>query len=121
MRKIEHIKHNVQMTIVSNIKSTLPQVDDAKEFLKIVEECFRSADKYLAGTLMTDLTTRKFDGTCRMHEHVLEVTNIDAKLKGLGMNVDKFFLVQFILNSLPSQYGPFQIHCDNINDKWNVN
>jgi hypothetical protein len=37
------------------------------------------------------------------------------------MNVDEFFLVQFILNSLPSQYGPFQIHYNTIKDKWNVN
>ena len=37
------------------------------------------------------------------------------------MNVDEFFLVQFILNSLPSQYGPFQINYNTIKDKWNLN
>ncbi|KAK9148100.1 hypothetical protein Scep_006857 [Stephania cephalantha] len=111
----------MRMTIVSSIKSTLPQADNTKEFLKIVEERFLTADKSLAGTLMDDLTTRKFDGTCEMHEHVLEMTNIAAKLKGLGMNVDEFFLVQFILNSLHSQYGPFQILYNTIRDKWNVN
>lgn len=37
------------------------------------------------------------------------------------MNVDEFSLVQFILNSLPSQYGLFQIHYNTIKDKWNVN
>jgi hypothetical protein len=44
----------------------------------------------------------KFDGTGGMHEHILEMTNLAAKLKALGMNEDEFFLVQFILNSLPS-------------------
>ena len=33
------------------------------------------------------------------------------------MNVDESFLVQFILNSLPLQYGPFQIHYNTIKDK----
>ena len=42
----------------------------------------------------------KFDGTRGMHEHILEMSNIVAKLKALGMNVDESFLVQFILNSL---------------------
>jgi hypothetical protein len=63
----------------------------------------------------------KFDGTRGMHEHILEMTNLAGKLKALGMNVDEFFLVQFILNSVPPQYGPFQIHYNTIKDKWNVN
>ncbi|XP_024163957.2 uncharacterized protein LOC112170921 [Rosa chinensis] len=56
-----------------------------------------------------------------MHEHVLEMTNLAAKLKALGMNVDEFFLVQFILNSLHPQYEAFQINYNTIKDKWNVN
>ena len=72
-----------------------------------MEKRFRSADKPLAGTLMAKLTTMKFDGTRGMHEHILEMSNLAAKLKALGMNVDESFLVQFILNSLPLQYGPF--------------
>ncbi|KAL5698317.1 hypothetical protein ACHQM5_029371 [Ranunculus cassubicifolius] len=48
------------------------------------------------------------------------MSNLAAKLKTLGMNVDESFLVQFILNSLPSQYGPFQIHYNTIKDKWDI-
>ena len=80
---------------------TLPKTDDAKEFLANVAECFKTADKSLVGTLMAKLTTMKFDGTHGIKEHVLEMTNLATQLKTLGMNVDEFFLVQFILNSLP--------------------
>ena len=109
------------MSIANNIKSTLPECDTAKEFFKTVEECFCSTDKSLVGTLMAKLITVQFDGTCRMHEHILEMSNLTAKLKALGMNVDESFLVQFILNSLSFQYRPFQIHYNTIKDKWNVN
>ncbi|CAD5164122.1 unnamed protein product [Musa acuminata subsp. malaccensis] len=44
-----------------------------------------------------------------------------AKLKTLGMNVDESFLVQFILNSLSSQFGPFKIHYNTNKDKWDLN
>ncbi|KAG8365801.1 hypothetical protein BUALT_Bualt17G0009600 [Buddleja alternifolia] len=44
-----------------------------------------------------------------------------ARLKSLGMTVDDSFLVQFILNSLPPEYGPFQINYNTIKDKWDVN
>ena len=50
------------MTIANNIKSTLPETVTALEYLKFVEEHFRSADKSLAGTLMAELMTMKYDG-----------------------------------------------------------
>jgi hypothetical protein len=86
-----------------------------------VVERFKTADKPLVGTLKAKLTTMKFDGTCGIQEHVLEMTNLAAQLKTLGMNVDEFFLVQFILNSLPPQYGSFQINYNTMKDKWNLN
>ncbi|KAL5763057.1 hypothetical protein ACOSP7_019321 [Xanthoceras sorbifolium] len=58
---------------------------------------------------MGTLTTIKFDGSHIMHEHVIEMTNITAKLKSLGMNVDENFLMQFIINSLPSKYIKAQV------------
>ena len=42
---------------------------------------------------MSTLTTMKFDGSCTMHEHVIEMTNIAARLKTLGMVVNENFLV----------------------------
>ena len=86
-----------------------------------MEERFRSADKSLAGTLMAQLTTIKFDGSRSMQEHTIEMTNIAARLKSLGMAVDDSFMVQFILNSLPSECGAFQINYNTMKDKWDVN
>ena len=62
----------------------------------------------------------KLDGSCTMQNRIIEMTNIAAILWTLGMKVDDTFLVQFILNSLPREYGPFQINYNTINDKWDV-
>ena len=110
----------MRMSIANNIKSALPKTKNAKEFMKFVEERSQKNDKYLAGTLMSTLTTMKFDGSRTMHEHVIEMTNIVARLQSLGMAVDENFLVQFILNSLPSEYGPFQMNYNTMKDKWNM-
>uniref|UniRef100_A0A1U7Y848 Uncharacterized protein LOC104245390 n=1 Tax=Nicotiana sylvestris TaxID=4096 RepID=A0A1U7Y848_NICSY len=110
----------LQMTIANNIKSTFSQIENAREYLKFVEESFCSVDKSLAGTLMDELMTIKFDGSCSMQNHIIEMTNIAARLQTLGIKVDDSFLVQFILNSLPPEYGPFQINYNTIKDKWNV-
>jgi hypothetical protein len=50
---------------------------------------------------MGTLITMKLDGSHSTHEHVIEMKNIAARLKSLGMNMDENFLVQFIINSLP--------------------
>ncbi|RVW70125.1 hypothetical protein CK203_062183 [Vitis vinifera] len=42
---------------------------------KLALKTHDSADKSLAGTLMAELTTMKLDGTCGMHEHILEMSN----------------------------------------------
>ena len=65
--------------------------------------------------------TMKFDGSRSMQEHTIEKTNIAVRLKTLGMVVEDSFLVQFILNSLLSKYGAFQINYNTIKDKCDVN
>ncbi|XP_022883856.1 uncharacterized protein LOC111400697 [Olea europaea var. sylvestris] len=111
----------MQITLAKNIKPTIPKIEIAKEYMKFVEERSQIADKSLAGTLMGTLTTMKFDGSRTMHEHVTEMSNITARLKTLGMTVDENFLVQFIINSLPPEYGPFHMNYNTLKDKWNVN
>ena len=107
----------MRMSIASNIKSAFSKTDEAKEFMKFVEERSQIVDKSLTRTLMSTLTTMKFDSSRTMHEHVIEMTNIAARLKSLGMAVDEGFLMQFILNSLSSEYGPFQMNYNTMKDK----
>jgi len=83
----------MRMNITSNIKSTLPKIDNVREFMKFVEECSQTADKSLTRTLMSTLTTMKFDDSRTMHDHVIKMTNIATRLKSLEMAVDEGFLV----------------------------
>ncbi|XP_024010507.1 uncharacterized protein LOC112085508 [Eutrema salsugineum] len=68
----------LRMTIASNIKTSLPVAEKASAYLVAIEERFKTADKSLAGKLMADLTTIKYDGTRSMHDHCIEMTNLAA-------------------------------------------
>ena len=105
------------MNIASNIKTTFPKTENEKDFLKFVAESSQTAGKSLAGTLIGTLTTIKFHGSRTMHEHVNEMTNVATRVKSLRMEVEQNFLVQFIINSLPSKYGPFQMKYNTLKDK----
>ena len=107
----------MRMTVANNIKTTIPQTESAKDYLRFVEERFCTADKLLAGSLIAELTTMKFDRLRSMQEHIIKMTNLAAKLKTLGMSVEDFFIVKFILNSLSPEYEPFQINYNTIKDK----
>ncbi|RVW73044.1 Retrovirus-related Pol polyprotein from transposon TNT 1-94 [Vitis vinifera] len=70
---------------------------------------------------MAELTTMKYDGHKGIQQHILNMTEKAAKLKALGMSMDESFLVQFVLNSLPSQFAPFKIYYNTNSDQWNLN
>ena len=57
------------------------------------------------------------DGQKGIQQHILNMTEKAA----LGMGMDESFLVQFVLNSLPSQFAPFKIHYNTNSDQWNLN
>nr|KJB64717.1 hypothetical protein B456_010G061700 [Gossypium raimondii] len=87
--------------------TTIPQTESVKENLTFVEKRFHYADKPLTGTFMAQFMTMKFNGSRGMLEHIIKMTNIAAKLKILGITIDDSFLLQFILNLTPPNYGHF--------------
>ena len=72
MGKIKHISLMfIWMIVANNLKSTFVATKSAKEFRNLLEEKSQTIDKSLVGTLMSTLTTMKYDGSHTMHEHVL--------------------------------------------------
>ena len=100
----------MQVIVVNNIKSTIPRTESAEEYRKFVEEHsqFGAASKSLTRTLMSTLTIIKFDGSCTMLRHIIEMININ-KITKVHVIGSRNFVVQFFINSLPVEYGPFQI------------
>ncbi|WVZ16815.1 hypothetical protein V8G54_009797 [Vigna mungo] len=111
----------MHMSMAENVKPSMPKTENAKEFMKMIKEYSQSdiTDKSIVGTLMSELTTKKFDWSQPIHEHVTGMANIASRLKSMGMEVNEFFLVQFIMNSLPPEFGQFQVNYNTIKDKWN--
>ena len=93
--------------MAKNVKPSMPKTENAKEFIRIIKEYSQSdiTDKSIVGTLMSELTTKKFDWSQLIHDHVTGMANIATKLKSMGMEVNESFLVHFIMKSLPPEFG----------------
>ncbi|PKI70508.1 hypothetical protein CRG98_009013 [Punica granatum] len=79
-----------------------------------------SGDKALASTLMKRLTSKTFDSSKGVRAHITEMRDLIAQLKTLKIDISESFLVHFILNSLPAEYGPFKISHNTHKEEWSI-
>lgn len=56
-----------------------------------------------------------------VHKHIMQMRDTVAQLKKLKVEISESFLVHYILNTLPHQYGPFKISYNTHKDKWSIN
>jgi len=56
-----------------------------------------------------------------VHEYIKQMRDISAQLEKLEVDMSESFLVHFILNTLPLEYGPFKVSCNTHKDKWSIN
>ena len=56
-----------------------------------------------------------------VREYIMQMRDISAQLKKLEVDMFESFLVHFILNTLPLEYGSFKISYNTHKDKWSIN
>ncbi|KAF7130380.1 hypothetical protein RHSIM_Rhsim10G0199300 [Rhododendron simsii] len=111
----------IKTHISSSIRNSIPSCDKVKDYMKAIEEQFVSSDKALANTLMNRLSGMKHNSSRSVREHIMGMRDIVARLKSLEIEISDSFLVHFILNSLPAEFGPFKISYNTHKEKWSIN
>ncbi|XP_052294166.1 uncharacterized protein LOC127901262 [Citrus sinensis] len=111
----------IKAHVGKSIRGSIPDCDKVNDYLNAIEQQFETSDKAMTSTLMSKLSSMKFTGTKGVREHIMEMRDIAARLKSLEIEISKSFLVHFILNSLPQDYGPFKISYNTHKEKWSIN
>ena len=78
-------------------------------------------DKALTSTLIMKFSSLRLTDVSGAREHIMQMRDIAAQLKTLEVEMFDFFLVHYILNTLPQQYEPFKIAYNTHKDNWSVN
>lgn len=86
----------IRTIIVNNINTSLPI--SAQKYLRAIEK----KHKYTNKSSMREFTMTQYDDTREIQDHILNITDKVIKLKVLDINMNNFFLIQFIINSLLS-------------------
>ncbi|PKI52686.1 hypothetical protein CRG98_026922 [Punica granatum] len=106
--------------VSKSIRGAVGEVTRAKDFLKASKEQFAKSDKALASTLMKRLTSKTFDSSKGVRAHITKMRDLAAQLKTLKIDISEPFLVHFILNSLPAEYGSFKISYNTHKEEWSI-
>ena len=107
-------------SITLAIRGSISDSNNVLSYMKSVEEQFLGTSKFLASILMIKMITMKYDGHSGVHGHIMKMSDMASQMKGIDLAISKGFLVQFIMTSLPSQFGPFKINYNTQNDKWKM-
>ena len=89
--------------------------------LKAIDDQFITSDKTLASTLIMKFSSLRLTSVKGVREYIMKMRDISAQLKKLEVDMSESFLVHFILNTLPHEYGPFKISYNTHKDKWSIN
>ncbi|CAH9124977.1 unnamed protein product [Cuscuta epithymum] len=110
----------IKNSISVAIRGAIPDSDNAKTYMDSVEEQFKGTSKAHASTLILKMLTTKYNGTSGVREHIMMMSDMANKLKGMDMEISEGFLVHFIMTSLPTQFGPFKINYNTQREKWKM-
>ena len=73
----------MQLSMDKTIKNSIPQCDNAKDYLAAMSKKFVIFDKAEKSNYMRLLTTTTYDGTIGIREHVMRMTNLAMRLRDM--------------------------------------
>uniref|UniRef100_A0A2N9I1B8 Retrovirus-related Pol polyprotein from transposon TNT 1-94 n=1 Tax=Fagus sylvatica TaxID=28930 RepID=A0A2N9I1B8_FAGSY len=111
----------IKTRISAGIRGSVDQHEKVQDLLKAIDEQFVTSDKALASTLIMKFSSLRLTSVRGVREHIMQIRDIVAQLKKLEVEMSESFLVHYILNTLPHQYGPFKISYNTHKDKWSIN
>ena len=108
-RSNRHSVMFIKTKITNGIRGSIEQYNKVQDLLKVIGKQFVISDKSLASTLIIKLSSIRIISVRGVREHIMQMRDIVAQLKKLGIDMSESFLVHFSLNPLPHQHGSFKI------------
>ncbi|KAL4376734.1 hypothetical protein GQ457_02G021410 [Hibiscus cannabinus] len=110
----------IKTKVPADVRGSIEQYENVQNLLAAIEKQFQTSQKSLASTLIMKFTSLKLTTVKGVRDHINKMRDLAARLKALEVEMSNSFLVHYILNTLPPQYGPFKISYNTHKDKWSI-
>lgn len=111
----------IKTKVTGGIRGFVDQHENVCDLLKAIDDQFVTSEKALASTLIMKFSSYRLTSVKGVCEHIMKMRDISAQLKKLEVDMSDSFLVHYILNYLPSEYGSFKISYNTHKDKLSIN
>ncbi|XP_045802648.1 uncharacterized protein LOC123921980 [Trifolium pratense] len=95
----------IKTKVTAGIRGSVDQHENVRDLLKAIDDQFVTSEKALASTLIMKFSSYRLTSVKGVREHIMKMRDISAQLKKLEVDMSESFLVHYILNSLPAEYG----------------
>ena len=103
----------------NSIRQSIPDNDNAKDFMISVGEKFKTFDKAQNGQYMLLLEKTKYDGVSGVREH-MKLVHYYNKLKSLKVDLGDSYLIWQVMESLPSQFHVLKTSYNTQKEEWTI-
>jgi hypothetical protein len=90
------------------------------EYMASIKEKYRGNDKQYSLSIIHNLINTKHHYSKSVHEHIIYLCDLGAKLNSLKMGFDDPLMVHLALVSLSDEYGNLVSSYNNMKEKWTI-
>ena len=110
----------MKYTIEKTIRDSIPEKDNAVDYLNAICEKFKKFDKTQKAYYLSLVDSTLYDGVSGIREHVMKLVNYYNKLKSLKVDLGESYLVFKVLQSLPAEYSVLRTTYNSLEAEWTV-
>jgi len=110
----------MRYTMEKSIRQSIPDNDNAKDFMRSVGEKFKTFDKAQKGQYLSLLEKTKYDGVSGVREHMMKLVHYYNKLKSLKVDLGDSYLIWQVMESLPSQFDVLKTSYNTQKEEWTI-
>ncbi|PRQ42084.1 putative transcription factor interactor and regulator CCHC(Zn) family [Rosa chinensis] len=114
-------KNVIRSTMSDTVRGCIEEPEYAVDFLEAIAQKFRESDKAEGARLSRKFNDLKFSGNGSVRTHIMELIDINNKLRELYMGVNDAQVVHVALESLPNAYSHLRTTYNAQKEKWTLN
>ncbi|PRQ56368.1 putative transcription factor interactor and regulator CCHC(Zn) family [Rosa chinensis] len=113
-------KNVIRTTLSDTVRGCIEELEHAVDFLEAIAQKFRESGKAEAARLYKRFNDLKFSGVGSVRTHIMELIDINNKLRDLDMGVNDAQVVHVALDSLPNTFNNLRTTYNALKEKWDA-
>ncbi|XP_024164730.1 uncharacterized protein LOC112171846 [Rosa chinensis] len=114
-------KNVTRSTMSDTVRGSIVELELAMDFLEAIADKYRESDKAEGARLSKKFNELKYSGNGSVREHIMQLIEINARVRDLDMRVKDEQVVRVVLCSLPNTYSNLRTTYNAQETKWDLN